>query len=164
MAIETAARDRPPPQCFQQDYFLLQFLRLAGDGIMRLAVDQGVPVPLANAVHESIFNCLPTGETQAVRILIRTLAGREDFARINAHHSRRKLDPLMGSERVKRSCLFCLMTGAGVVEDSEWHSFLDCALVTSARDRFLLSTKTLQRFFPASRAPPLPPLPLPLPL
>ena len=78
--------------------------------------------------------------TGAVRALLCTLSGLEDFARVNAHHPRRKIHPNLSNDRLKRSCLYCLTKFSEIV-DTEWHAFFECQCFTSARNQFCFSTK-----------------------
>ena len=75
-----------------------------------------------------------------MRVLIRTLAGMEDFARVNAHYERRRRHPGLADARFHRSCLSCLVSKGNIVLDSEWHAFLECPLTRPARSRFELAT------------------------
>ena len=52
----------------------------------------------------SDFPVLPQAATGAIRVLLCTLAGLEDFARTNAHHLRRKLHPDLSNDQLKRTC------------------------------------------------------------
>ena len=74
------------------------------------------------------------------RTLLRVLAGREDFARVNAHYTRRAHVPELADAARKRCCLWCWKTRGAVVMDSEWHALLDCPQTRSARARFYLTS------------------------
>ena len=71
---------------------------------------------------------------------MRTFAGVEDFARVNAHHFRRKHIVGLANERFSRCCLTCLTQTGKRVLDSEWHAFFDCPSHAAARGRFALAT------------------------
>ena len=89
----------------------------------------------------SIFGTMPQANTGAVRILLRTLSGLEDFARVNAHHPRRGIHPSLANDQLKRSCLYCMTYSSEIIEDSEWHAICECPCFASARNRFCFSTK-----------------------
>ena len=88
----------------------------------------------------SIFDALPAADTGAVRVLLRTLTGLEDFARTNAHYSRRSVHPNLSNDRLKHSCLYCLICKCEIVHDSEWHAFCECQHFAAARGRFCFGT------------------------
>ena len=92
--------------------------------------------PLAGPV----FPLFPQADTGAVRVLLRMLAGMEDFARVNAHYPRRKIHPALSNDRLKHSCLYCLINSSEIKEDSEWHAFCECPGAGAARERFCFST------------------------
>ena len=73
-------------------------------------------------------------------VLVRTFAGVEDFARVNAHYMRRRHIPGLANERFSRCCLACLTNTGKQVLDSEWHAVFDCPSHTAARARFELAT------------------------
>ena len=75
-----------------------------------------------------------------MRVLLRTLAGLEDFARVTAHHTRRDIHPELARDDLKRMCLYCLVHQGCRVLDSEWHSFFCCPCVAAARTRFQFYT------------------------
>ena len=74
-------------------------------------------------LSDNIFQILPRADTGAVQVLLRTLAGLEDFARVNAHQKRRELHPLLAGNEFKHNCLSCLVYRNVKVLDSKWHSF-----------------------------------------
>ena len=74
------------------------------------------------------------------RSVMRTLAGMEDFARVNAHYTRRIVFPDLYLACFKHMCLFCLVNLGQKVSDSEWHALCDCPSVSAARTRFQLRT------------------------
>ena len=82
----------------------------------------------------------------AARVLLRTLAGLEDFARVNSHYARRELHRGLAERSLQRDCLFCIHKSGYPHLDSEWHSVFDCSLHAKAREEFLIST-SLHRFF-----------------
>ena len=67
-----------------------------------------------------VFRFLPKADTKAVRTLLRTLVGMEDFARTTAHYERRATHPDLADDLFKRSCLYCLARHGINVLDSEW--------------------------------------------
>ena len=91
---------------------------------------------LAAPMNELVFPVLPHADTGAVQVLLRTLAGLEDFARVTAHHTRRDLHPALATDDFKHCCLSCLVYRSERVLDSEWHSFCECPGTASARSRF----------------------------
>ena len=124
----------------QEDYFLKSYLLYSCTDENRQALgdnDRARVSPLSGA----IFPVLPQADTGAVRALLRTLAGLEDFARINAHHPRRRVHPDLSNDQLKHSCLYCLTQTSAIVEDSEWHAFCECPGLIAPRERFCFSTK-----------------------
>ena len=87
-----------------------------------------------------IFSALTQADTGAVRVLLRTLAGMEDFARVTAHWTRRPTHPSLTNDIVKHCCLHCLTDTSTVVMDSEWHAFCECPGTASARNIFCSNT------------------------
>ena len=87
-----------------------------------------------------ILSALPQADTGAVRVLLRTLAGMEDFARVTAHWTRRPTHPSLTNDIVKHCCLHCLTDTSTVVMDSEWHAFCECPGTASARNIFCSNT------------------------
>ena len=73
-------------------------------------------------------------------MLVRTFAGVEDFARVNAHYMRRRYISGLANDRYSRCCLACLTHTGKRVLDSEWHALLDCPSHAAARARFTLAT------------------------
>jgi hypothetical protein len=124
---------RAQPTQHQHDYFLNVYLRAlcSEDELTNLGRRDRI-APLKT----NIFPACPDAEADAVRVLLRTLAGLEDFARITAHHDRRATHPALALNCFKRSCLFCLVYDGSNVIDSEWHAFCECPHTKSARHRF----------------------------
>ena len=121
------------PTQHQHDYFLLVYLRaLCSEAELTNVERRDRIAPLKT----QIFPVCPHADAEAVRVLLRTLAGLEDFARITAHHDRRATHPALALDRFKRSCLFCLVYDENNVVDSEWHAFCECPHMKSARHRF----------------------------
>ena len=77
----------------------------------------------------------------AFKALLRTLVGLEDFARSNAHYSRRKSHPCLHNSGWDRACLYCCYHYGEFHLDSEWHSLLACPLLHAPRREFILLTK-----------------------
>ena len=72
---------------------------------------------------------------------MRTLAGVEDFPRVNAHYMRRIFVLGLSNERFSRCCLACFAKNRKRVLDSEWHALFDCPSHVDVRGRFALATK-----------------------
>ena len=84
----------------------------------------------------------PQGSSISAKVfkkLISILAGKEDFARVNAHYARRDQFSFLAEENMKRCCMYCFLTEEKIVEDSEWHSFFTCGLTVRPRQRFFLA-------------------------
>ena len=84
----------------QQDYFLQSLLLRARSNEERqlLAKNNRARVsPLSGVIFPVLFQA-DTGE---MRILLRTIAGLEDFARTSAHHPHRKIHPDLSNDRLK---------------------------------------------------------------
>ena len=79
--------------------------------------------------------------TDSFRVLLRTLAGFEDFARTTSHHTRRNCHLTLRTSHYSRGCLYCCFHHSMHCLDSEWHSIFDCPLNLAAREEFLLLTK-----------------------
>ena len=126
---------RSPPSISQQDYFLWTYVRIActPEQLQQVGRRGGT---LVAPLKELVFTVLPHADTGAVQILLRTLAGLEDFARVTAHHTRRDLHPALATDDLKHCCLSCLVYRKVRVLDSEWHSFCECPDTASARSRF----------------------------
>ena len=95
------------------------------------------------AVYESlptsvIFPHIPSVQANVFKKLVSTLAGKEDFARVNAHHLRRDMFFFLHEENKKRCCLYCYTKRSRIILDSEWHSFFECPLTLRPRKRFFL--------------------------
>ena len=110
------------PTIYQQDYILYQMLQLTG------------------ILTEPIFNIIPAADVGAVRAMVRMIAGVEDYARINAHYSRRHYFPSLDGAHAKRCCLHCFCNRGVRMLDSEWHAVFDCPLHVAARSRFRLAS------------------------
>ena len=112
---------RAQPSVHQQDYLL------------NVLVSNGVAT-------EMVFPLRPRADAGAVRALVRTFAGIEDYARWNAHHPRRQQMPGLGAQFARHCCLSCLADSGRFVLDSEWHAICDCPLHGAARRRFAYAT------------------------
>ena len=95
--------------------------------VYRYVLPLVVPVP--------IFLARPTVSAEAFRALLRLVVGAEDYARMNAHHPRRRQFPELADERYKRCCVACLAWRGTCVLDSEWHALLECPSHSAARAR-----------------------------
>ena len=85
---------------------------------------------------------MPTVNTESFRVLLRTLAGLEDFARVNSHApTRRQIHPKLHNSTWDRSCLYCFFHHQQHFVDSEWHSFFECPLIQNPRREFILLTR-----------------------
>ena len=82
-----------------------------------------------------------TASINAVHALVRTFAGVEDYARVNAHYMRRRYILGLANERFNRCCLTCLSLTGKRGLDSEWHALFDSPAHAAARGRFILATK-----------------------
>ena len=89
---------------------------------------------------DTLFAVTPDAEAGAVRALVSTFAGMEDFARWNAHFPRRKSMSSFALSPFRRLCLSCFMRSGRRVIDSEWHAFCDCPLHSASRGRFVLAS------------------------
>ena len=86
-----------------------------------------------------------------IRMLLRFTAGLEDFARTNAHHSRRHAFPKLADDSLKRTCLFCFANVNVYVEDIEWHSVFFFPCTVKPRELFIQACPRFYSiFFPAS--------------
>ena len=103
-------RDDDPPTIF----ILKTILRRACSDQQRQILDNGQRANIS-PLSEVIFSELPKADTGAVRALLCTLSGLEDFARVNAHHPRRKIHPNLSNDRLKRSCSYRLTTFSEIV-------------------------------------------------
>ena len=83
-----------------------------------------------------IFPHIPSVQANVFKKLVSTLAGKEDFARVNAHHLRREKFSFLDEESKKRCCLYCFIKHRRIILDSEWHSFFECPLTFRPRQRF----------------------------
>ena len=95
-------------------------------------------------LEKPLFEKKPLASIQAVHALVRTFVGVGDFARVNAHHSRRRYIPGLANERFSWCCLACLILTGKRALDSEWHALFDCPSHDAARGRFVLATKFSQ--------------------
>ena len=73
------------------DYFVWSYLQKACTQLELQQLEQrdGGRVARIAPLSDNIFQILPRDDTGAVQVLLRTLAGLEDFARVNAHQKRR---------------------------------------------------------------------------
>ena len=131
---------RTPPTFHQQDYVLAEFIRYSCSDVDLNTLAQNTRALIAPK-SGTIINVIPRADTDAVRVLLRTLGGMEDFARVNAHYTRREIFPNLRSDRFKHKCLFCLVYRHRIVIDTEWHAFCECPTVDAARKRFCETTK-----------------------
>ena len=122
----------------QQDFFLKSFLLHSCNAENRQLLGNNSRARIS-PLPEAIFPSIPQADTGAVRTLLRTLAGMEDFARTNAHYPRRTVHPDLSNDQLKHSCLYCLTQTSVIVEDSEWHAFCECPCSAAARERFRFS-------------------------
>ena len=147
---------RPP--LTSQDYFLSILLRARGPWAHvfesgRIVDSDDDDEIDFQAIYESlpknvIFPQIPAVQANVFKKLINTLAGKEDFARVTAHFSRREKFPFLdrrsdededNHEERKRCCAYCYQTQGKIVLDSEWHSFFECPLTLKPRQRFFLT-------------------------
>ena len=91
-------------------------------------------------LNDALFAVTPDAEAGAVRALVSTFAGMEDFACWNANFPRRKSMSSFALSPFRRLCLSCFMRSGRKVIDSEWHAFCDCPLHSASRGRFVLAS------------------------
>ena len=91
-------------------------------------------------LREPLFTVTPEADSGAVRALISTLAGMENFARWNAHFPRRRTLSSFVNSTFRRLCLFCFVNSGRRVIDTEWHAFCDCPLHSASRGRFVMAS------------------------
>ena len=63
-----------------------------------------LPVTENDILESSIFLELPKVNTDSFRVLLRTLAGLEDFARTTSHYARRKCHLTLRTSHYSRGC------------------------------------------------------------
>ena len=91
-------------------------------------------------LEKPLFWKKPTASITAVRVLVRTFAGVEDFARVNAHYMRRRHIVGLANGNFSRCCLSCLTHTGKRVLDSEWRALFDYPSHAASRGRFALAT------------------------
>ena len=133
----------------RQDFILFHILNALGSSALRDKMASNLPVTENDTLESPIFLELPKVNTDSFRVLLRTLAGLEDFARTNSHYARRKCHPTLRTSHYSRGCLYCCFHHSMHCMDSEWHSIFDCPWNLAAREEFLLLTK-LDHFFECS--------------
>jgi len=125
---------RTPPTQFQHDVFLYSLLRkLNGNS--------------TDSISEVIFPTLPTVPAQEFQQLLQFLSGLGDFARTNAHRSRRHNLPFLrrSLQDMTRLCLHCCLNRNmphHKSPDTEWHAFFSCHIASRARKRFILALES----------------------
>ena len=122
----------------RQDYFLKAILLMACSAEEKQLLDQGQR-EMVHPLSKSIFSGLPQANTVAVRVLLRTLSGLEDFARWNAYYPRRAIHPDIHHDKI---LLFVFVNSPRVATDSEWHVFCECPGISIARNFFCLIAKS----------------------
>ena len=121
-------------------------LFLETTGHLRDRVARQDPVQQLDTLSTPIFARCPVAGTDACRVMLRTLAGMEDFARANGHYRRWGAHPTLRHSACERLCLHCVLNSPEHRLDSEWHAYMDCPLTEKARREFVLTTK-LETFF-----------------
>ena len=91
-------------------------------------------------MREPLFAVTSEADSGAVRALISTLAGMEDFARWNAHFPRRRTLSSFVNSPFRRLCLSSFVNSGRRVIDTEWHAFCDCPLHSASRGRFVMAS------------------------
>ena len=134
------------PLITQHDYILFHILLALGTGHLRDSVARQVPVQQLDTLSTPIFARCPVAGTDACRVMLRTLAGMEDFARANGHYRRWGAHPTLRHSACERLCLHCVLNSPEHRLNSEWHAYMDCPLTEKARREFVLTTK-LETFF-----------------
>jgi hypothetical protein len=119
------------PTLLQQDYVIFHIIR------KRIGTQIDISnVSRADFPISMIFRTKPSVCVNTFRTLLRFLAGLEDFARVNAHYSRREAHPSLAHPNFKRSCLSCCVRRNTNVLDSEWHTLFDCPATAAPRALF----------------------------
>ena len=134
------------PCSTRQDFILFHILSVLGNSALREKMGNNFPVIENATLRSLIFPELPKVNTDSFRVLLRTLAGLEDFSRTTSHHTRRKCHLTLRTSNCSRGCLYCCFHNSTHCLDSEWHSIFDCLLNVAARKEFILLTK-LDSFF-----------------
>ena len=92
------------PCSTQQDFILFHILNALGSSALRDKMASNLPVTENDTLDSPIFLELPKVNTDSFRVLLRTLAGLEDFARTNAHQPQRRRGAGIGArQRVRLS-------------------------------------------------------------
>ena len=91
-------------------------------------------------LEDAFFAVTPDADAGAVRALVSTFAGMEDFARWNAHFPRRNSMSSFTYSPFRRLCLSCFMSSGRKVLDTEWHALCDCPLHSASRGRFVMAS------------------------
>ena len=112
------------PQITRHDYVLFHILLALGTGQLRASVARQVPVQHLDTLSTPIFAGCPAASTDACRVMLRTLAGMEDFARANGHYRRWGAHPTLRHSACERLCLHCVLSSPEHRLDSEWHAIL----------------------------------------
>ena len=73
------------PCSTRQDLILFHILHVLGSGALREKMASNLPVIENDTLQSPIFLELPRVNTDSFRVLLRTLAGLEDFARTTHH-------------------------------------------------------------------------------
>ena len=63
-----------------------------------------------DTLESPIFFKFPKVNTDSFRVLLRTLAGLEDFARTTSHYARRKRHLTLRTSHYSRGCLLLLLS------------------------------------------------------
>ena len=130
------------PRESQHDFFLFHLIQVLGSNRLRGKISSNEPILASETLESPIFPKLPTVNTESFRVLLRTLAGLEDYARVNSHApTRRQIHPKLHNSTWDRSCLYCFFHHKQHFVDSEWHSFFECPLIHHPRREFLLLTR-----------------------
>ena len=107
------------PLLTQQDHILFHILLALGSGQLRDKVVGHIAVGPQDTLRTPSFGRCPGVNTDACRVMLRTLAGMEDFARTNAHFFRWDTHPTIRHSACERLCLHCLLNSPDQRLDSE---------------------------------------------
>ena len=137
----SANRFTSRPCSTRQDFIIFHILCVLGSSVLRDKISSNLPVNEEKSLQSPIFLGLPKVNTASFRVLLRTLAGLEDFARTTSHHKRRKCQLTLRTSNYSRGCLYCCFHHSMHCLDSEWQSIFDCPSNLAARQEFLFLTK-----------------------
>ena len=134
----------------QQDYFLFHLLLQNGGDQLKDTVAARQNIDRSLLMSSALFCMKPSVSTCSFRRLLRFAAGLEDYARVNAHHPRRKAFPRLSEDTLRRTGLFCFTKTNMLFDDTEWHSFFVCPCAAKPRELFVDAfPRFYDKFFPS---------------